>query len=539
MPGNKEQTTDACGYSHALDGGYGWVIVLGSFLAHFVIGGFMRSGGVIYIELREKFHDSAANTAWVISLAVTVRMLFGPLASALCNRFSCRTVVMAGGVVLCAGVLISAFAPNLEFLYFSYSFIGGVGRAFIYTPAVVIVALYFERRRGTASGIANAGIGSGTFIAPPVVEILFRDFGFAGAFILLAAFGLQTCVFGALFRPLAAQYRISKRRCVETEIVVTDAISNDVSNGDLDDGDHVENTEPVKNHLRSTLLQNGDELTRSLPNILLARRTEKSFAKTLSSSLVLHGASSELINFSGSVNERLQEHAMSRVSLGSNDSTVKAKKPVLSNSRPKLLDLSLLKNIRFLTFCIGICLYTLSFQASYVFLPPLAIQNGQSHIEAAYVVSSAGALETIGSILSGIILDLPMVKPHRLLIYNIVLFVLGILTVIIPFLRVFGWLLFVCGIYGFLLGSGLAQKATLVVDILGVEHLISSLGLLVCFQGFGVLFGPPISGFLKDHFGVYDQGFYCGGVAMIASGIVQGLGGIIHHQQMRRQRNIC
>lgn len=283
---------------------------------------------------------------------------------------------------------------------------------------------------------------------------------------------------------------------METEIVVTEAISNDVSNGDLNDGDHVENTEPVKNHLRSTLLQNGDELTRSLPNILLARRTEKSFAKSLSSSLVLHGASSELINFSGSVNERLQEHAIhvSRVSLGSNDSAVKVKKSVLSNSRPKLLDLSLLKNIRFLTFCIGICLYTLSFQASYVFLPPLAIQNGQSHIEAAYVVSSAGALETIGSILSGIILDLPMVKPHRLLIYNIVLFVLGILTVIIPFLRVFGWLLFVCGIYGFLLGSGLAQKATLVVDILGVEHLISSLGLLVCFQGFGVLFGPPISG---------------------------------------------
>lgn len=52
-------------------------------------------------------------------------LLAGPLASALCNRFSCRTVVMAGGVVLCAGVLISAFAPNLEFLYFSYSFIGG------------------------------------------------------------------------------------------------------------------------------------------------------------------------------------------------------------------------------------------------------------------------------------------------------------------------------------------------------------------------------------------------------------------------------
>lgn len=43
----------------------------------------MRSGGVIYIELREKFNDSAANTAWVISLAVTVRMLFGKFESLL------------------------------------------------------------------------------------------------------------------------------------------------------------------------------------------------------------------------------------------------------------------------------------------------------------------------------------------------------------------------------------------------------------------------------------------------------------------------
>lgn len=62
---------------------------------------------------------------------------------------------------------------------------------------------------------------------------------------------------------------------METEIVVTEAISNDVSNGDLNDGDHVENTEPVKNHLRLTLLQNGDELTRSLPNILLAIKANR------------------------------------------------------------------------------------------------------------------------------------------------------------------------------------------------------------------------------------------------------------------------
>lgn len=65
-----------------------------------------------------------------------------------------------------------------------------------------------------------------------------------------------------------------------------------------------------------------------------------------------------------------------------------------------------------------------------------------------------GVLEIIGSILLGIIFDLLMVKFYRFLIYNIVLFVFGILIVIILFLRVFGWFLFVCGIYGFFLGLG-------------------------------------------------------------------------------------
>ncbi|XP_061163984.1 monocarboxylate transporter 11-like [Saccostrea echinata] len=518
--------TDDDSGTWAPDGGYGWVVVGGSFLAHLVIGGFMRSGGVIFLELREKFNESAADTAWVISLAVTVRMLFGPLASALCNRFSCRTVVIIGGVLLCVGVLISGFTPNLAFLFFSYSLVGGIGRAFIYTPAVIIVALYFERRRGTAAGIANAGIGSGTFLVPPIVEILFQNFGFTGAFILLAAFGLQSCVSGALFRPLALQNRITKRKPYETEIEIKEPTLCEVKSTQGNNGFSYNG---VKSPLFPTVRADENEVTRSLPNLL---QTNKKFLSTLSASLILHGASSEVINLTGSV----QLYNGSRKSLNSKtvDSENEIKQSSVSAS-PVLLNLSLLRNIKFLSFCIGICLYTLSFQAFYVFLPPLAIQNGQSDIEAVYVVSIAGALETIGSISSGIILDLPMIKPHRLLIYNIVLFILGILTFITPFLGVFEWLSFTCGIYGFLLGSGLAQKATLVVDILGVEHVVSSLGLLVCFQGFGVLFGPPLSGLLKDFYGLYGPGFYCSGAAMIASGIVQGLGGIIHHVYQREK----
>lgn len=45
------------------------------------------------------------------------------------------------------------------------------------------------------------------------------------------------------------------------------------------------------------------------------------------------------------------------------------------------------------------------------------------------------------------------------------------------------------------------------------------------------------TGILKDYYGVYDPGFYCGGVAMVASGLTQGLGGIIHHQRIHKRQS--
>lgn len=46
-------------------------------------GGFMRLGGVFYIELREKFYDFVVNIVWVILLVVIVCMLFGKYESLL------------------------------------------------------------------------------------------------------------------------------------------------------------------------------------------------------------------------------------------------------------------------------------------------------------------------------------------------------------------------------------------------------------------------------------------------------------------------
>ena len=49
----------------ALDGGWGWMAVLGNVINHIVFGIVVRAFGVIYIELLERFKASATATSWI------------------------------------------------------------------------------------------------------------------------------------------------------------------------------------------------------------------------------------------------------------------------------------------------------------------------------------------------------------------------------------------------------------------------------------------------------------------------------------------
>lgn len=50
---------------------------LTEFLYAFIPGGLERSNGVIYLKLVEEFERSAVDTAWVVSLSSTARLLLG------------------------------------------------------------------------------------------------------------------------------------------------------------------------------------------------------------------------------------------------------------------------------------------------------------------------------------------------------------------------------------------------------------------------------------------------------------------------------
>ena len=56
----------------------------------------------------------------------------------------------------------------------------------------------------------------------------------------------------------------------------------------------------------------------------------------------------------------------------------------------------------------------------------------------------------------------------------------------------------VCILFGLFLSAWPAVTSSLLVDILGLEHLTSAFGVLTCIRGLSAFLGPPLGGFVID-----------------------------------------
>ncbi len=185
------------------DGGWGWAVVAASFLCNLVIDGIAYSFGVLLPHLVAHYGESCrGDLAWVGSLLAGVYQISGPVAGGLVNKFGCRAVCMAGGVVSCLALLLSTRCSGVLLLALTYGILGGFGLGLVYLPSVAVCGYYFERRRALATGIAVCGSGAGAFIFPPLATALLSVYGWKGAVVIFAGLCLNCCVFGALMRPL-------------------------------------------------------------------------------------------------------------------------------------------------------------------------------------------------------------------------------------------------------------------------------------------------------------------------------------------------
>lgn len=143
-----------------------------------------------------------------------------PIASALCNKFTCRLIGIIGSIIAAVSVAASIFSPNIYIMWLLFGFIGGIGMGLVYLPSIVMVGYYFEEKRAIATGklscsivfrkrlkisrlgIVTAGTGIGSITFGPLSRFLFNLFGWRVGLLILSGILLLCAVCCALMRPL-------------------------------------------------------------------------------------------------------------------------------------------------------------------------------------------------------------------------------------------------------------------------------------------------------------------------------------------------
>lgn len=77
----------------------------------------------------------------------------------------------------------------------------GLGLALNFQPSLIMLGLYFERRRPLANGLAAAGSPVFLSALSPLGQQLLEHFGWRGGFLLLGGLLLHCCACGAVMRP--------------------------------------------------------------------------------------------------------------------------------------------------------------------------------------------------------------------------------------------------------------------------------------------------------------------------------------------------
>jgi MFS family permease len=161
---------------------HGWRVVAAAFLvALFGWGLGFYGPGIYLVALQDRHGWSTAS----ISLAITTYYLLGAtlvfFAGSIFERFGVRRVVGAGTLAMACGVVLLALVTDRWQIYAAFA-VMSLGWAAMSGAAInIIVAPWFDRRRGLAVSLALNGASVGGVVIAPLLIFLIGRFGLAAA----------------------------------------------------------------------------------------------------------------------------------------------------------------------------------------------------------------------------------------------------------------------------------------------------------------------------------------------------------------------
>ncbi|KAG8191847.1 hypothetical protein JTE90_022835 [Oedothorax gibbosus] len=540
----------------ALDGGWGWVVVLASFMINFIADGISFSFGILFMDFVEYFGSSKAKASWVGSIFFSMPLLAGPVASYLIDRYGCRRMCILGALMSTFSFVASIWADSLELLFLTFS-LAGLGLALCYVTSIVIVAYYFEKKRSLATGLAACGTGIGTFVFPPFTIFLLEQYAWPGTLLILSGFFLNMAVFGALMRDLEFPSRDTNCNTSKSMDNVFDNLDMDTNNERLcssmvqlptylGNNCHEVISELYSKEgtcLNSLLEQHPyilDSIVEQGPHKPAGKKSKKKshhknfkFADHKISSVPGRLDAAYLRNLKlsrGSITYRGAMLNIHRYRLKASSCpdifrnsmvTITEEKSCLflhdlKDLMLEMFDFSNFKNIGYTIFCLSNFILYACVDVPYVYIPDHATTTGTDKESASLLISVLGVLNCLGVVIVGYIGDKPWIDSS--LLYSGFIVFSGVSLIFLPVVVHYYMTATLVGIYGFMISANYTLVPIIIVNLISMDNFTGAYGLLLLVQGIASLVGPPAAGALFDMTGNYDITFYTTGLLIIISG---------------------
>ncbi|KAG1709160.1 Monocarboxylate transporter 9 [Nymphon striatum] len=517
------------------DGGWGWVVLLGTFITLFISSGLNQALWNLIDQHR-------------------------PVARIICLYFSSRIVVLIAGVLGALGLILTFFATSVKTLYFTIGILIGSSAGLTIIPCILVICEYFKKRRGLASGVMLSGSSLGAVTFPPLVTFLLEEYSMRGALLILGGISLHVLVAGALLQPIKyhlirvvddtvdepmpSNYMLNlkeaNRHIMAASVTSLEPVkempeSAENSEVPIDILIEVENSETPKIQIKSYPSIDKSE------NLEIIEKPEESKSKhSLLSTDIHHSIISIPFNASMPYNRNkilsksssLSSSFLHLSTLHFDPATMRdldseqshsstnskswslfccfQRKPTKKLNGQPIVDFTWLKDTLFIILSVAnVCTY-ISWYGVLIFLPPHMDNKGFSSINIATVLSVIAFTDFVGRILFPCLYDFSCC--HIKYWYMLGVSVAGIVVMFVTFVDTYEGFLISTSIFGFFTGCYSGLSTLIYVEMLGEKNVSSSYSLSLLIVGFFLFAMPPVVGWFREVSGSYQNCFFIFGI---------------------------
>ncbi|UYV68248.1 hypothetical protein LAZ67_5003602 [Cordylochernes scorpioides] len=501
----------------------GLFIILVSFSIILLSEGMSFSFGILIIEIQEDFKDSQSKVAFIGSLVISFPLILGPVASYLTEAYGVQNMIIYGSFISAVGFYCGYLVKSINMLIFTVC-ISGFGLALIDLAAIVIIVLYFKKKRALATSLSLSGMGIGTIIFPPFISFLLERMAWREVFLVIGCllltlipygFGLKHSRFG-----LGGSSTQSSSSSSNLDPTFTTLHSSLL---------HLPTYfSPSKSLARYSTEGSNIRTIRVVPNAQYKYLIPPSYL--IYKGAVFHSYRILLSCFSCPNLPLLREDASTHRPY----SWIAISLHKLRKVACVIVDVSIFNNKFFALFCLSGFLYYLSLDTTYLYLPSLAVSRGLSKHTSSILITFIGTSNTIFMVSGRLgnftfpntVVSEPRLKPSIMFALSSLLN--SLLMFALPSLHTLAGFAAASTTFGILVSLEYVFSPLIVIEFTTLDKFTSAYGLLLLVEGVATLVGPPLAGnsllgdlgCTFDYFRSYRLAFYILGVFFLLSGLI-------------------